>query len=73
VPGVRPHDLVGYECVGADAPGKPDPIRRTAYLYAGQDVAKTMTVEARLVVIHHPRTGMFPAFTEYRLMEAVRL
>ncbi len=60
-----------YECKSEDGTA------RTVWLYRGQDVEDEMTVEATLQVLYHPRTvgdmgTVFPAFTEYRLMKAVR-
>ncbi len=60
-----------YECQTVNA------VARTVWLYAGQDVADEMTVEATLVVLYHAASvgdkgTRFPGFTEYRLKRAIR-
>ncbi len=62
---------VCYDCA------TPDDSERTLYLKPGQWVEDEMVVEARLTVLHYPRRersdgASFPAFTEYRLTDAVR-
>ena len=46
----------------------------SVWLYPGQVVDDEMIVEAKLVIIHHKAfPGVFDAFTEYRLVRAVRV
>jgi hypothetical protein len=54
----------------------PDDVHRTAYLRAGQRAGNgEMVVEAKIVLVWHPKSkdGRFPAFWEYRLVDAVRV
>jgi hypothetical protein len=46
---------------------------KTLWLLPGEEAADEMTVEARLVIRHHPGWGQFPAFTELRLLDARRV
>jgi hypothetical protein len=57
---------VSYDCRTGDGTAK------TVWMLAGEEAADEMEVEARLVVCHHPGWSPFPAFTEYRLMDARR-
>jgi hypothetical protein len=60
---------VVYDCAS------PYDVNRTVWLWPGQPVADTMTVEGTLRLVWHPRSkdGQFAGFWEYRLMDAVKV
>jgi hypothetical protein len=65
-----PEDTEGvYTLYGCETP---DDIERTDWLCPNQKIENEMIVEATLQVLHFPKDGPFPSFTEYRLREAVR-
>jgi hypothetical protein len=49
-----------------------DDTHKTVDLVAWDEVADVMELEARLIIRRHAGWGPFPAFTEYRLMDARR-
>ncbi len=55
-----------FDCAGTDD------THRTVWFAGDEEGEEEMTVEATLQVIHHAGWGPFPAFTEYRLLDARR-
>jgi hypothetical protein len=68
----RPGEAGGhvfYDCAS------PNDVNRTVWLWPGQPVADTMTVEGTMTLMWYPRSkdGQFAGFWEYRLTDAIRL